>query len=348
MAAGRSEMTVGDIPARQSVSAAAAGHFLAFAVSAGAARDAVLSEAKLTEADLADPEARVPLDRYLALIRAANRATADPALPLHFGTAIDMAEFSLVGLIFRACETISESIEQVNRYGRLALDVTIDGPVRFDLSERGGRLWMIDRRVGAAETFELTEITFARFIAMTESVAPGLVMEVQLAWPRPVHDDAYRAVLGVPARFAGESNAMRLDPGLLNAPIRHQPRYVFGLLCNSADADLARLAAGASFAARVEAALLPALHTGQADIARVAKQLGISRQTVHRRLKGEGLTFSALLDRLRERLARDYLEGGKVTVNETAYLVGYSDPAAFSRAFKRWTGVRPGAFRARG
>jgi AraC-like DNA-binding protein len=67
----------------------------------------------------------------------------------------------------------------------------------------------------------------------------------------------------------------------------------------------------------------------------------MSRQTLYRRLKEEGCTFEQVLDDLRHRLALDYLTARKASVNETAYLVGFSDPAAFSRAFKRWTGKSP-------
>jgi AraC-like DNA-binding protein len=67
----------------------------------------------------------------------------------------------------------------------------------------------------------------------------------------------------------------------------------------------------------------------------------ISRQTLFRQLKAEGTTFEAVLDEMRHRLALQYLRGKKVSVNEAAYLVGFSEPAAFSRAFKRWTGISP-------
>jgi AraC-like DNA-binding protein len=80
----------------------------------------------------------------------------------------------------------------------------------------------------------------------------------------------------------------------------------------------------------------------------VAGKMGLSRQTLFRKLKAEGATFEKLLDELRCRLAVDYLRGRKVSVNETAYLVGFSEPAAFSRAFKRWTGMTPRDVRAKG
>jgi len=87
--------------------------------------------------------------------------------------------------------------------------------------------------------------------------------------------------------------------------------------------------------------LIPILHTGEASIDMIAGKLALSRQTLFRKLKAEGVTFEQVLDQLRHKLALHYLNGKKVSVNETAYLVGFSEPAAFSRAFKRWTGSSP-------
>jgi AraC-like DNA-binding protein len=74
----------------------------------------------------------------------------------------------------------------------------------------------------------------------------------------------------------------------------------------------------------------------------IAGKMAISRQTLFRKLKAEGATFEKVLDELRHKMALNYLSERKVSVNETAYLVGFSDRAAFSRAFKRWTGTSPG------
>jgi AraC-like DNA-binding protein len=91
---------------------------------------------------------------------------------------------------------------------------------------------------------------------------------------------------------------------------------------------------------------MPILHKGDVGMDAIAGKMGQSRATLFRKLKAEGVTFETVLDDLRRRLALHYLSGKKVSVNETAYLVGFSDPAAFSRAFKRWTGTSPSAVRA--
>jgi AraC-like DNA-binding protein len=91
----------------------------------------------------------------------------------------------------------------------------------------------------------------------------------------------------------------------------------------------------------VERLLLPILHTGDASADAIADKLGVTRQTLWRNLKAESVTFEQVLDDLRRRMALEYLATRTISVHETAYLVGFSDPAAFSRAFKRWTGKSP-------
>lgn len=95
----------------------------------------------------------------------------------------------------------------------------------------------------------------------------------------------------------------------------------------------------------VERHLEPLLASGPLGIDSVARELGYSRQTLYRRLKAEGVTYEEVLDGLRHRLALRLLCEEKLSVKEAAWRLGFSDPAAFSRAFKRWTGRSPGAGR---
>jgi AraC-like DNA-binding protein len=99
-----------------------------------------------------------------------------------------------------------------------------------------------------------------------------------------------------------------------------------------------------AFRREVEQKLEPLLDGGDIGIERIAGELGLSRQTLYRRLKSEGVTFEQVLDDLRHRVGLRLLKEG-LGVKQVAYRLGFSDPAAFSRAFKRWTGRSPSASR---
>lgn len=100
-----------------------------------------------------------------------------------------------------------------------------------------------------------------------------------------------------------------------------------------------------SFSQKVEQHITSLLGSGPVRIEHVARDLGCSRQTLYRRLKAEGLTFEQVLDGLRRRSALRLVRGRGLTVKEIAYRLGFSDPASFSRAFKRWTGLSPQSLR---
>jgi AraC-like DNA-binding protein len=138
---------------------------------------------------------------------------------------------------------------------------------------------------------------------------------------------------------------MSIDPEFLTLKQPPVNRYVFGVLSERADALLKSLQESKTMRGRVEGILVPILHRSDISMDVVAEQLGVSRQTLYRSLKAEGVTYETVLDELRRKMALNFLAGKKVSVNETAYLVGFSEPAAFSRAFKRWTGKSPSAAR---
>ena len=144
--------------------------------------------------------------------------------------------------------------------------------------------------------------------------------------------------------FQAARNAIMIDPSWLTIELHNPSRYAFGVLSDHAARLLVSLENAATTRGRVEGLLSPLLHKGDLRMSDAARQLGLSRQTLYRRLRAEGLTYEALVDDLRRRMALHYLGGAKTSVNETAYLVGFSDPSSFSRAFKRWTGDSPRAF----
>jgi AraC-like DNA-binding protein len=330
------------------VAAGLARRLMEMAVARGASEAALAARSRIDPRDLRDHDLRIPLAKYVALMRAGKELAGDPALALHYGASVDMSEFSVVGLLFQACETIMEAIAQINRFGRLVIEVDVGAADRFQLQRRDGALWLVDTRRNPGDFPELTEATFARFISMTRRLGDvPLVNLVHVTHSAPAYRAEYDRVFQAPTVFESDWNAMRLEEAGLERRIAVQPRYAFAILGDHAEVLLRNLANSKSVRGRAESLLIPVLHTGEASIDAIARKMGFSRQTLYRRLKEEGVTFEKLLDELRHRLALHYLGGERVSVNETAYLVGFSDPAAFSRAFKRWTGASPRGMRSR-
>jgi AraC-like DNA-binding protein len=329
------------------VAAGLAGGLIEVAMQRGAGRQALADRAGLDLAVLEDQDNRIGFTTYVALMRAAKELCDDPALGLHFGELNDLSQVSVVGLIGNASETMGEAMMQLNRYGRLVIEFD-GGPDRFRGTFEDGGLWMVDARESPNDFPELTESTFARsVVGMRRHGCGDMLIEVHVTHPDPGYRAEYERIFQCPVTFDAKWNAMRVDPRLAAHRINAHPRYVFGILTGHADALLKELEQSKSMRGRVEALLMPILHKGDGGMEVVAGKLALSRQTLFRKLKAEGTSFEKVLDELRRRLALDYLGTRKASVNETAYLVGFSDPAAFSRAFKRWTGESPRAFRRR-
>jgi AraC-like DNA-binding protein len=318
------------------------------AVAKGASRKTLSERSEIDPAKLQDQDNRVPFAKYVALVRTGKELCQEPALALHFGEAFDFEDLSIVGLIGMASETMAEAFAQLSRYARLAVEVDCLGTDRFSLRRIAGQLWIVDTRRNANDFPELTESTFARMVCSFRRAfgEPHFLKAVHVTHPAPAYRAEYDRVLRLPVVFESDKNALLADDALLSWRNPNASRYVFGILSAHADELLKRLEQSKSMRGRVESLLMPILHTGDANMTIIASKLGVNRQMLFRKLKMEGVTFEKVLDELRHTMALHYLRGRQVSVNETAYLVGFSDPAAFSRAFKRWTGSSPRTMRA--
>ncbi len=346
MTAAIKDMTLADTAARAepTVSAGYARHLFRQAVARGVDGAVLAARSGIDPAGLENPDTRVPLARYGALMQAAKALTGDPALALKVGAETDFHEMSVVGLICYAAQTMGEAMVELNRFGRLVaqVDVPAEGE-RFRIEPRDNGLWLTDTRLDPDSFPELTEETWARFIGETARHFPDapFARAVHVTHAAPAHAAEYERLLGAPVTFGSAQNALMIDPSWLDLPLHAPNRYVFGVLSAHAQALLEELEGADDARRRVERLLIPILHKGDPGMETVARDLGMSRQTLYRRLKEAGTGYDALLDDLRRRMALHYLDGRKVSVAETAYLVGFSEPSAFSRAFKRWTGASP-------
>ncbi|HJZ80611.1 MAG TPA: AraC family transcriptional regulator ligand-binding domain-containing protein [Pyrinomonadaceae bacterium] len=335
------------------VAADFAGAFLEFAVARGAHRTTLTERSGMASGNLSEPDARVPLATYLDLIKAAIELCDEPALALLFGAEVSFSNISILGLI--GCSSAEEARQQLNRYAPLLIDGGEGATAhRFEFVRAEASVWVKFLSTLFAEHRWLAESAFARCFCDGKRMAAAAGDAGQ--WPSPkairfTHaEPSYRAeydrIFGVPLEFRSSMNAILFGEELLSMQMPPTNRYVSSLATERAEALLEKLQNSRTTRGRIESLLLPLLHTGEARIETIARQLGVSRQTLFRKLKAEGVTFEQVLDELRQKQALVYLKGKDVSVTEAAYLLGFSDPAAFSRAFKRWTGASPSAMKA--
>lgn len=311
---------------------------LEFAVAKGASRRALLERSGIAQSDLEHGDNRVPFGKYIALMKAGQDLCNDPALALHFGESVDPTEISFTNSI--GAKSMAEAFAIGNRYASLTVEVGDESSDRFVMTRSGGQLWMIDTRKNSNAFIELTESGFAR-IASTMRRFLGntqLIKAVHFTYDAPPYREEYDRIFGTVV-FGSDKNALVVDEAVMNFRPPVSPSSVAEVLTAHADDLLEKLESSKSVRDRVERLLSENL--ADVRMEKIASKLGLSRQTLFRRLKSEETTFERVLDELRHRLALHYLDGGKKSVNQTSYLVGFSDPAAFSRAFKRWTGKSP-------
>ena len=323
---------------------------LEFAVSRGASRAALLERSHLRPDDLENSVGRIPLTTYIALMKSGIELCDEPALALLFGEAVKLQDISIVGFLGETLSNVESGPAMMNRYARLALDPDDGGKAdAIELVRQGGDLWLKSRIEAYIDHPLLTESAFARTVCGVRPMFASLPGFANIPFPKAIRfthkEPDYRAeydrIFGVPLFFDSNMNALAVDEEFLKVSLPRANPHLSQVLIARAEELLQGLESSKSTRSEVEKLLTANLQSGAVSVDVIARQLGVSRQTLFRRLKAEGVTFEKVLDELRHRMALNYLDDRKLSVNETAYLVGFSDPAAFSHAFKRWTGHSP-------
>lgn len=322
--------------------------FVDYAEERGANRDQLLSAASVTAKDLNEPDGRIVADVYGAVQEAAIKATGDTGLSMRHASDQRLDHLSIVGLIAETSGPLPEVIRQLNRYVRLVADIPMAGTEdRFELIPTGAETWLVDHLPIDLAGSGAIEATFASFASSFRHIEPDipLVVEIMVTFDRPEHAYLYNEIFQAPVRFGAERNALCIHPHWANIRERDANPYALALFIDHAEALLTLLQETETFKARVEEKILSELHRGPVARELVARDLGVSERTLHRRLKSENLTYGEVYDAVRDTMAREYLISGKTTVAEVAFLLGFSETSAFVRAFRRWTGTNPSDFR---
>ncbi|MBA4286475.1 MAG: AraC family transcriptional regulator [Xanthomonadaceae bacterium] len=289
--------------------------------------------------------ARVPVAHWATLLARADAVLQEPALGLSVGARIQPSHFGLLGYLTLCCTTLAEALARLADYERLVYDVNrvqvtmgTDG-VQLEWGDERGRP---GQRVDACAIAAL--IAYARNITAQPDAAPAEVRFINAA---PDDVAVYRAFFRCPVGFDAPTTVVRLPLALIAAPLRQPDPALHALLDAQARAQLARLSPADDFERRLRETIAAGLRGGDATLASCAARLNCSSRTLQRRLDAAGSSFQQALDDTRRRLAESWLGDPRLKLAEVAQLLGYTDQAAFTRAFQRWTGSAPGQWRKR-
>ncbi len=288
-------------------------------------------------------EARLPHALLLSVWREAAERSGDSAFGLHAAEGIRPGAFDVLDYAFRLSATLGEGLERLVRYHRLVHDTAalslrlegnaacLDHAVPADpglmpvhIAEFTVFTWLVISRQATGLDFAPLQVNFRHF-------APS---------DRREHERLFRA----PVRFSQPSNSLVIERALLDAPLVRSDPGLCDILERNIEEALGRLPVFQGLSGRARHQLAGML-SSNASAEDVARQLNMSRSTMHRQLQREGTTFKQLLEGLRRELATRYLAEKRMAIAEVAFLLGFSETSAFHRAFKRWQGMTPVEFR---
>jgi AraC-like DNA-binding protein len=293
---------------------------------------------------LDDPEERVPMEASMRLWQRAVEVTGDPALGIDVSRYVRATTFHGLGQAFLASPSLAIALERTARHSMLVYDpsVATAGPTSegfmFSLTWRPGAEPPAYEGVDAVLA---VIVRSARFM-LDRRVDPRLV---RFERPRPPGDalERFEAVFRCPLTFGYDHTELVYDNAVAHRQVPTAHPEVADQSESAVAAYLARISTG-STQDRVRRVLADELPHGEPGVAAVARTLGMSGRTLQRQLEEEGTTFRDVLNDLRREMAQAYLRDGRHTIAEITYLLGFSETAAFSRAFKRWTGVAPSRY----
>jgi len=315
-------------------------HLLAYVSARGHDAAGIRRLPGLVGRPLDDPDIRVTDQAAAEAWRLAQHITGDAALGLHMAQWIPAGGLDVLEYAFRSSPTLGSGLEQIARYAHAVSD-----RAQTRLEPDGDALVMTWGGSAQAQRVEFALAILVR-IAREASGAHICPQRVRFAHAGPMEQREYDAFFGSPVLFEQPANQLLWDSTDTPRALRSADSGLSSLVRRRLDKLLAQLPpADDSTLAATRRMLLGRLARGEPTAASIARELGLSERTLHRRLRSDGQSFRDVLDGVRGELATGLLREPGVGIAEIAFFLGYSEPAAFYRFFRRWSGQTPLQFR---
>ena len=291
-----------------------------------------------------DPDDRMPIAVALELMRGGIEITGDPNIGLKAAAEVERGDYGVLEYVARSAPTIGAATEVLGRY--LAL---VNDALRFTHEVKDGRaIIRFESTIvlpRSSADFQSAAFFWATRLLMDEQSA-AVPVDIWFEHAQPDDISEYKTIFGDnKVLFGMPNNGFSFPAELLEAPLPSADDKLHALIRKHADALIAELPRAQSFTQRVRELLLKELEGGNPSAVRIASALHMSGRTLTRRLEDEGTTFKDLLDDLRKSLSLRYVGSTDLGLSEIAFLLGFSQSAAFHRAFKRWTSQTPLEYR---
>jgi AraC-like DNA-binding protein len=310
---------------------------------AGIRRHVLMDAARVTDEDLRDPDARVPLAAEIALWQTVAKHSSDPEFGVRAGQAYRLRPMGLVGYVARFSATLRGALRRVQRYGRVFTQA-----VEFRLEEGRPEVALVKAHPtlgpgqALAESYRLAAVLQASRELTGVDIVPT---DVFFTYPQPSTTNAHRQHFRCPLHFGAQIASVEFRTSDLELPVVEADETLAGYLSKYADQVLASLVQGESTRHAVRAAVWSLLGDGPPSLKHVAEVLRMSPRTLQRRLAAEGTSVHAEVEEVRKTMALAVLRDRSMSIEDVSFLLGYAEPSTFFRSFKRWTGTTPGRFR---
>lgn len=302
--------------------------------------ESLLAYAGVRRSDLADPDARISCDATTAIFAAVMKERPLKNLAMRLAAETPIGAFPLVDYLVLTCETVGSALKQLARYLRLT-----GAPYALCPREHENPIRVLYQIPHSALAFAV-EFGLTLTVLHLREETEGRLNVSSVSFSYSPDDPAeIEQVLGCPIHTNSSWSGFVLPREAWGIPLRRRDPVLRSVLEQHAAALAARIPETDTLALEVRRVISSRIAEGDIQIQSVARALATSTRSLQRRLAGAGLSYHELLDLTRRDAAGEYLGNPTLSIGEVAYLLGYSEPAAFHRAFKRWNGTTPQSFR---
>ena len=293
------------------------------------------------------PGARIIYADWCEYLVQLHEITGDDQLGIKLGLSVKPSHCGVLGYLSLNCEYLGEALLHFERYQSLLYDGG-QGGAELNL-DRMRFVWPYHEvTLGVALSNEVLVFGMASLVRKMLNRNDINPLATSFTHTAIADKDSYQKTIGGgDILFNADSMYVDFSTEYLALPIVNSDPMLRTLLDQQAQAMLAVLPNNGDFEQLLKTKLLKILQEGEPTLERLALAMCTSSRTLHRRLAELGINFASLLRRTRTELAIQYLKEGALSYSEIAFLLGYSEQSAFSRAFKQWTGKTPRQFSAK-